>query len=41
MLPTKKRLRDPNKQELPQPKIKGLIMIQLLASLLCGGSNLS
>ncbi|MCQ2870442.1 cag pathogenicity island protein [Helicobacter pylori] len=40
MLPTKTRIRDPNKQELTQPKIKGLIMGKILASLLGGGTNL-
>ncbi|MCQ2822743.1 cag pathogenicity island type IV secretion system protein CagQ [Helicobacter pylori] len=40
MLPTKTRIRDPNKQELTQPKIKGLGMGKILASLLGGGTNL-
>lgn len=40
MLPTKTRIRDSNKQELTQPKIKGLSMGKILASLLGGGTNL-
>ncbi|TPH33053.1 cag pathogenicity island type IV secretion system protein CagQ [Helicobacter pylori] len=40
MLPTKTRIRDPNEQELAQPKIKGLSMGKILASLLGGGTNL-
>ncbi len=40
MLPTKTRIRDPNEQELTQPKIKGLSMGKILASLLGGGINL-
>ncbi|RVZ10983.1 cag pathogenicity island protein [Helicobacter pylori] len=40
MLPTKTRIGDPNKQELTQPKIKGLSVGKILASLLGGGTNL-
>ncbi|UOR62753.1 cag pathogenicity island protein [Helicobacter pylori] len=40
MLSAKTRIRTQSKQELVQPKIKGLVMGKILASLLGGGTNL-
>ncbi|WQW22622.1 cag pathogenicity island protein [Helicobacter pylori] len=40
MLSAKTRIRTPIKQELVRPKIKGLVMGKILASLLGGGTNL-
>ncbi|WRB38205.1 cag pathogenicity island protein [Helicobacter pylori] len=40
MLSAETRIRVPSKRELVQPKIKGLIMGKILASLLGGGTNL-
>ncbi|NHB14213.1 cag pathogenicity island protein [Helicobacter pylori] len=40
MLSAETRIRTPSKRELVQPKVKGLIMGKILASLLGGGTNL-